>query len=552
LSTIATAPTLSARVAAWPLVRSPRAVIGVCTLVAAAIRLPFLFSGIGMDEGGYAYVASRWAAGGHLYHNTWVDRPQGLMLAYRWMLDLAHAPWAIRLGMLLAGAGITLLLGVIGWLLLSPWTGAAAAALYAVIGVGPHIEGFTLNGELAAALPATAAIAAALWWKASGRKRWLLAAGLAGGAALTMKQSGFDGLAVAVLIAGVTPSSRITRRLRRIAIVLAGAAIPVGASALHGWLVGWHGYWYAVVGWRLNAAAGGARPLSLRIQDFFHSLPAGEADLWALACLAIVGAWACLHARGVRRAVPLAWTAVAFAAFNVGGLYWPHYWVQMVPPLALLGGAGAVALGRRGPKLPAAAVALACVPVVASLISLASLSSPLGPGGVAYAYRSSVDEQVADYVDAHTPPASPIYALVSEADLYFLAGRPSPYPYLWQAEVEQIPGAMTRLEHTLASPAGPRMVLVYTPATHLDHTGRLQHVLSDNYRPVRTFTASGLTVVAMRRRSGKQDQFAAASPRASDSSPTSRPARRPSIAARSACCSGDQSASSSSSASRRA
>ena len=546
-------PSLSARVAGWPLPRSPRAVIGLCALVAAALRLPFLFSGIGMDEGGYAYVASRWASGGHLYHNAWVDRPQGLMLVYRWMLDLGHAAWAIRLGMLLAGVGITLLLGVIGWLLLSPWAGAAAAGLYAVIGVGPHIEGFTFNGELAAALPATAAVAAALWWRRSGQKRWLLAAGLAGGVALTMKQSGFDGLAVALLVAAATPSVRIGPRLRRVGIVLAGAALPVGASALHGLLTGWHAYWYAVVGWRLNAASGGARPLSLRLQDFFHTLPSGEADLWALALLAVVGVWACAQERGLRRVVPLAWVAVAFAAFNVGGLYWPHYWVQMVPPLALLGGAGVVALSRRRAWAGAAGVGLAWTPVVLSLISLASLSSPLGPGGVAYAYRSSVDEQVADYVDAHTSPRSPIYALVSEADLYFLAGRPSPYPYLWEAEVQQIPGAMARLERTLASPTGPRLVLVYTPAPSVDRSGGLQRVLATHYRPTHTFTAEGLSVVAMTRRGGGESQFAGVvRARSPGSSPTSRPASRLSMAPSSACCSGDQSASGSAIASRRA
>jgi hypothetical protein len=553
LSSFAAVPSFSARVAAWPVVRSPRAVIVVCAVVAAALRLPFLFSGIGMDEGGYAYVASRWASGGHLYHDAWVDRPQGLMLVYRWLLDLGHAPWAIRLAMLLAGVGITVLLGIIGWLLLTPWTGAAAAALYAVIGVGPHIEGFTFNGELAAALPATAAIAAALWWKRCGRKRWLLAAGLAGGVALTMKQSGFDGLAVALVIAAATPSSRLTRRAERVGIVLAGAAAPLVASALHGLLTGWHAYWYAVVGWRLNAAAGGSRPLGLRLQDLAHTLPNGRADLWALALLAVLGAWSCARHPGLRRLVPLAWVAAAFAAFNVGGLYWPHYWVQMVPPLALLGGAGAGALPRRGAPWSQAPVALAITPVILALISLASLPSPLGPDGVAYAYRSSVDERVADYVDAHTPPRSPIYALVSEADLYFLAGRPSPYPYLWEAEVQQIPGAMARLERTLASPSGPRLVLVYTPATSVDRSGRLERVLVGHYRPVRTFTARGLSVVAMSRRHTEGAQFAATpSARSPGSSPTNRSASRVSIAASSACCSGDHSASRSAMALRRA
>jgi hypothetical protein len=447
------------------------------------------------------------------------------MLVYRWLLDLGHAPWAIRLAMLLAGTGITLLLGLIGWLLLSPWTGAAAAGLYAVVGVGPHIEGFTFNGELAAALPATAAVAAALWWVRTGRTRWLLAAGLAGGTALTMKQSGFDGLAVALIVAAAAPAARLGHRPRRVAIVLGGAALPVAASVLHGWLTGWHAYWYAVVGWRLNAASGGARPLSLRLQDFLHTLPSGREDLWALALLAVVGAWACARVPGLRRLVPLAWVSVAFAAFNVGGLYWAHYWVQMVPPLALLGGAGAVALARRHAWAGGLTVVLACVPVGLSLISLASLPAPLGPGGVAYAYRSSVDEQVADYVDAHSPPRSSIYALVSEADLYFLAGRPSPYPYLWEAEVQQIPGAMTRLEHTLAAPTGPRLVLVYTPATSVDRSGGLERVLARHYRAVHTFTAEGLSVVVMGRRRGPGPQFAAGDrARAPGSSPTSRPA----------------------------
>ena len=51
--------------------------------VAVLLRLPFLTSGLGEDEGGYAYVARAWGHGAHLYTAAWVDRPQGLLLAYR-------------------------------------------------------------------------------------------------------------------------------------------------------------------------------------------------------------------------------------------------------------------------------------------------------------------------------------------------------------------------------------------------------------------------------------------------------------------------------------
>ncbi len=90
--------------------------------VAVLLRLPFLGT-LGPDEGGYAYIASAWARGGHLYGRVWVDRPQGLMLAYRSLLGIAHQAWAIRLGAVVAAVAITLLLVLIGNVLESPKVG---------------------------------------------------------------------------------------------------------------------------------------------------------------------------------------------------------------------------------------------------------------------------------------------------------------------------------------------------------------------------------------------------------------------------------------------
>src|SRR4029450_7702329 len=124
--------------------------------VAELRGLPFLGS-IGPDEGGYAYVAWQWARGHALYHGVWVDRPQGLMLAYRLLISIAHSAWAIRLGAVVAGGAITLLLVWVGRLFEGERTGLLAGGLFAVAGVGPHIEGFTFNGELAAGVASAAA-----------------------------------------------------------------------------------------------------------------------------------------------------------------------------------------------------------------------------------------------------------------------------------------------------------------------------------------------------------------------------------------------------------
>src|SRR5437588_9584077 len=134
-------------------------------VLAALARVPCVTGGVGPDEGGYAYVARQWARGAALYRDVWIDRPQGLLSIYRFIYTVSGHVWAYRLGALLIGVGITLVVGAIGWMLRGPGTGVAAAVIYAIVGVGPHIEGFTLNGELAAGLPSAAAVAAAVaWW----------------------------------------------------------------------------------------------------------------------------------------------------------------------------------------------------------------------------------------------------------------------------------------------------------------------------------------------------------------------------------------------------
>ena len=76
------------------------AVAAICgaAVVAAGLRLPFIWTGVSIDEGGFAYVAQQWARGGRLYDDdAWIDRPQGLILAYRMLLAIGDGQWTIRL-----------------------------------------------------------------------------------------------------------------------------------------------------------------------------------------------------------------------------------------------------------------------------------------------------------------------------------------------------------------------------------------------------------------------------------------------------------------------
>ncbi|MEA2308776.1 MAG: hypothetical protein QOI65_1062 [Thermoleophilaceae bacterium] len=449
--------------------------LGGTGALAVLARAPFIASGIGPDEGGYAYVAREWARGARLYEGIWIDRPQGLISVYRAIVTVADHPWAIRLGALLIGVAITLLIGAIGWMLRGPITGIAAAAIYAVVGAGPHIEGFTLNGELAAALPATAAVAVATaWWRGGRRWTWLFAAGVLGGGALLMKQGGFDGLVAATALAYAAGAST-RERARGVAVVAAGALVPVGAALLHALSVGFGTYWTDVVAFRLSSEFhDGSR------SDFFDaSFPAARQDVFVLAAVALVGL-AIAARRRTERVLLVAWLLAALVAFNVGGLFWAHYYVQLVPPLAVLAGIGATALGSR--RLAVALCCAAVAPVGVTLVDLETKPAEAREAAVAYENDYELDTRVAAFVRSHTAPADTIYVVDSRADIYYLADRRTPYPYLWHHSPLLTRRGLQLMRLMLTGPDRPRAVAVYRDPGHLDPSGALTMALHRGYR----------------------------------------------------------------------
>ncbi|HEX6680081.1 MAG TPA: glycosyltransferase family 39 protein [Gaiellaceae bacterium] len=451
--------------------------------MAALVRLPFLGS-IGPDEGGYAYVAWQWARGHPLYRGVWVDRPQGLILAYRVLISIAHSAWAIRLGAVVAGVAITLLLVWVGRLFDAERTGLVAGGLFAVAGVGPHIEGFTFNGELAAAVPSTAAVGVALVAWRRGSARWLAVAGLLGGSSLLMKQSGFDGLAVAFAVALAAKP-----RLTRVGLVAAGAAVPIGASGLSGWLSGWHAYWSAVIGYQLDASTGGRR-----LEHFHDSLAAVAGDLLPLALAALVGLWV-LRRRRLEVRLALVWLGSALVAVNLGGAYWPHYYVQLLAPLCLL---TAVALARiRVPVLGWATAAVIALPALAFLGAFVQAPDSGRDRIVKYALGYENDVRVARYVRSHSSPDDRVYAFVSRADFYFLADREAASRFIWARPLNAIPGAKTALARTLAAPRRPRLVVLFQRRPLKRRDRQVGAIVERYYEPVWRST-SGTTVLEER------------------------------------------------------
>ncbi len=469
----------------------------LAVLAAVAIRLPLLGVPLDADEGGYAYLARRWAGGSRLYGPTWVDRPQGLLLSYRLVTDLGRSKAWIHLAAIALAVLLLLAVAGTGWALAGRRAGLCGASLVAVAGAAPRLQGFMFNGELAAGAFSACAVACAAWY-ARRRAGWLpVLAGCCGAIALLMKQSGFDGLLAALACA------YLVGRLRAAGAVLLGAAGPLGLALLHAALTGWRDWWFAVVGYRLQTSAGNRGGLAGRWHNLTAGLPRLWPDLLPLAVLGGAGLVLCL-VPAVRSVLPggraepridpaspseptmqlhrwLAplWLLWAFAGFFGGVFFFPHYWMQLVGPLCLLGGLALAALPTR-PAL--------CLLLVASLPCLfwtarASLASADRRDRLAVPDpRLLANRDIAPWLRAHAGPDDQLYAFVSSADLYYTTGLHTDFRYLWQANLEAIPAALGQLRGYLAGADRPQWVVLYQQPAVIDPTGEIGRTLAADYR----------------------------------------------------------------------
>jgi 4-amino-4-deoxy-L-arabinose transferase-like glycosyltransferase len=283
------------------------------------------------DEAIYSSIAALMNAGGALYSNGGVDnKPPGIFWVYAATFRIfgTYQMTAIHIVALLFIAATCLLLLLIGRRLSSSRAGLLAAVLYGVLTAQGNPGLQAANAEVLMMLPLVASVLVML------QRRWMWSGALLVAAIAFKQVAAANLLLVPAGIILLEPERARLRAAIRFAAGLA-AALLLGAAILE-LTSSLTGFWHWTVASLYGFAAMNWKPdqLWFRVR---YSLPyfiGGTAVIWA-AAIAFATRWRGLQ---VAERVVLVWLAVSAVGSVAGGHLFYHYFVQVMGPLALVGG----------------------------------------------------------------------------------------------------------------------------------------------------------------------------------------------------------------------
>lgn len=459
--------------------------------LAVLLRVPWLATPLGNDEGGLAYIAGAGhGSGPFLYGDFFIDRPPLLLAVFRLAAETGGTAAVRTIGVLAAlavVAGTTILARDMAGERAARLAAATTAILVSSVALGSV---FT-PAELLAVLPSTLSVLL-VWRGARGeaaRPGLLFAAGFLAICALLVKQSFGDALLAGTVCLAATAR---WRGWPRRAVAIGAGAYAAGIVAAYLGLEIWErvaavpdgSVSYALLGFRLEglaALAGSANGLPGRFAQRLL-LPL------ALSGLAVVLIWTVAGLRSARRDRVListlgAWGLGGATGVLGGGSYWGHYLIQLIPFAAV--GASIALAGASARRLCATAAVLGACAV----------------GGVAIGPLASTNEKsasaaIGSAVAGSARPGDTIHVLYSQADVLYYSGLRDPYPYQWSLMMRAVPGAQAELRALLASPRRPTWIVEWeAPSAYdLDRTGETSRLLTRHYRHVSTACGVGVLV----------------------------------------------------------
>jgi 4-amino-4-deoxy-L-arabinose transferase-like glycosyltransferase len=420
----------------------------------AAIRFRLRTMPLERDEGEYAYAGQLMLQGIPPYKLAYTMKLPGTPTAYAVIMALfGQTPAGIHIGLLLVNSATTLLIYLLARRLSGRLGGVVAAASYAALSTSYWVLGLAAHATHFVVLFAVAGILLLLKAIESGRMWQFFLCGVLFGLAFLMKQQGiafpvFGGL---YLLWGEWRRSQWSRTNWRSLFskvgcysagsYSAGVVLPFALTCLILLAAGvFKNFWFWVFTYaREYASENGFYAGVYRFLWAFPRAVDSSIGVWLIAALGLTALWWYRESR--RYAVLIGGLLLfSFLAVCPGFYFRPHYFILMLPVVAILAGMAVHSvtdvLARRS------SMALAAIPVV--VFSAAFAYAVIGQWDVLFemdpvavcqhVYGAMLFPEalpIARYLDAHTAPDEPVMVLGSEPEIYFYAKRHSATGFIY-------------------------------------------------------------------------------------------------------------------------
>lgn len=400
-------------------------------ILVIAVRVRLRNVPLERDEGEYAYAGQLLLDGVPPYAEVYSMKAPGIYAAYATVMALfGRSVAGIRLGLLavnfLAASAVFLL----GRRLAGMEAGAVAGVSYALMSLSASVLGLAAHATQFSTPFVVTGFVVLLESEMGARSGRVAAAGALLAIACTMRQHSL----VFLVFGAAWLAVRSSRRIGALGAFGAGAAVPLAAMWLALFLAGvFPRYWF----WNFAYAA--RYVTSASISEGVGSLGAHLATMWPLAGFAALGVAGLIFRRKDRFSP--GFLVASFLAVTPGLFFRSHYFVQLLPAVALLAGIGAVAIHRRAGTTATWASVLAAGALFAGGESRYLFrESPTDVSRSVYPGCPFVESgEIADYVRNHTRPDERIAVLGSEPQIGFLSQRrvASGYIYMYGLMEEQ-------------------------------------------------------------------------------------------------------------------
>jgi 4-amino-4-deoxy-L-arabinose transferase-like glycosyltransferase len=464
------------------------------------IRLPSLVHPRAIDdEAVYSVVANEIVDGGRPYRDAVERKPPLLFWTYAAIFRLTgkYNWYALHMVALLWTLCTMAGLYMIGKELFDREVGLTAALLYSIFQSWAHYTNLAFNGEMLMNLPIVWAWAIAFGQSSSRLRPELAVAGALLCAAFLLKQPA----AIAAVPLGIyllLPSYRLSRAITRTTSVIQAAVLTAGFLTLLGLVaivLQAQGIFRDALYWTITAQ---------RIPHVFWRNGVLATLAFTSACLPLI-----IGAAPALKDSQKMWTAKRAERLALFGLlvasaigtaasvrFYPHYYIQLLPPLALLAAPHLRAMFQHPilRPLPAVAICIWCAltVVIFSLAHWCQLIPRRKPtqAGQYLATHAAADDRIfiwgrsaaQYYLDAHRRPACRYVVTFPLTGFIFAGPLPGVDTRQWIT-----PGAWANLEKDFAKHPPAYIADLYaTPDAQypVRDFGVLCTILAERYRPV--------------------------------------------------------------------